>query len=64
MLRPPQGPDHDNPGQMINRYRINPYRMTRTVVNHFPSFTARLRNAGNTTVRAAFDHIFDNLHAV
>lgn len=57
-------PDPDNQGHTIERYRINPHRMTRTVLAHFPGFTARLRNVNNAAMHAAFLHFFDDLHAV
>lgn len=44
-------------------YYLNPHKMVRTIVDHFPSFTARLRDTANTNRRTKFETFFDEFHA-
>jgi len=46
------------------RYYMNPHRVTRTIVRHFPSFIARLRNAKPEFdgLRGKFLEFFDEFH--
>lgn len=36
-------PDPANPGQTITKYCVNPHLLTRTIVDHFPKFMAKVR---------------------
>jgi hypothetical protein len=56
-----QEPDPDNPTQTITRYRLNPHRMTRTIVNHFPGFITRLQN-NTDNLQSKFQTFFDVYH--
>ena len=44
-------------------YYVKPHSMVRTVLDHFPGFTARLRDSANTNLRAKFEAFFDDFHA-
>lgn len=44
-------------------YYLNPHKMVRTIVNHFPGFVARLREESNTDMRSKFETFFDDYHA-
>lgn len=44
-------------------YLLNPHRVTRTLVDHFAGFTARLRVAGNPDLRRKFEEFFEDFHA-
>lgn len=41
---------------------IDPHSLTRTIVNHFPTFIARLRDTTQTALRAKFVEVIDNFH--
>lgn len=56
-----QEPDPDNPTQITARYRVNPHRMTRTLVDHFPGFVNRVRNNTNN-LQVKFLDFFDVYH--
>lgn len=47
----------------VTIYYINPHRMVRTIVSHFPSFTARLRDPVNAGYRRQFEVFFDDFHS-
>lgn len=53
--------DHDNPSQTITRYRVNPHRMVRTIVSHFPGFMTRVRNNANN-MQSKFLDFFEVYH--
>ncbi len=44
-------------------YYLNPHKMVRTIVDHFPSFVARLREESNADSRSKFETFFDDYHA-
>jgi hypothetical protein len=46
------------------RYLLNPHRLTRTVVDHFPGFLARLKDTDtkNDGLRKKFEEFFDASH--
>lgn len=50
-------PDPDNPGLTIEKYRVNPHRLTRTIVDHFPRFVDRVKS---TPLKAKFVQFFDH----
>ena len=43
-------------------YCVNPHRMVRSLVGHFPSFISRLRDANNSHLRDGFEAFFDEYH--
>lgn len=45
-------------------YYVNPHRMVRTIVAHFPTFTTRLRDPGPNSdgLRTQFGRFFDDFH--
>jgi hypothetical protein len=45
-------------------YWVNPHRLVRTIVNHFPTFIARLNNPDPsfTTLHNKFEEFFDEFH--
>ncbi|MEM7584669.1 MAG: hypothetical protein AAF560_14865 [Acidobacteriota bacterium] len=46
-------------------YLMDPHRVTRTIVSHFPSFTERLKKSGNTgRLYRQFEKFFDEFHRV
>jgi hypothetical protein len=45
-------------------YYMNPHRVTRTIIEHFPGFIARLKKPSNTALREKFGEFFDNFHTV
>lgn len=56
-------PDPSNPSTNITIYKVNPHTLVRTLVTHFPGFTARLGTSGNATTRKNFDTFFDQFLA-
>ncbi len=42
---------------------VNPHSLTRTVVNHFPTFIARLKNPAQAGLRKKFEEFVDDFHA-
>lgn len=44
-------------------YYLNPHKMARTILDHFPSFTASLRDTTNINLRTKFETFFDEFHA-
>lgn len=43
-------------------YWVNPHRMICTIVDHFPTFIARLNNPNFNTLRDKFEKFFDEFH--
>ena len=43
-------------------YWVNPHRMVRSLVDHFPSFIARIRDTNNAHLRGGFEQFFDDYH--
>lgn len=41
---------------------VNPHRMVRSLVDHFPSFISRIRNPNNAHLRGGFEAFFDDYH--
>jgi len=56
--------DFDTIGTPPTIYRMNPHRVTRTIVDHFPTFVARLRDPdpAHDQMRAKFEEFFDDFH--
>jgi len=50
-------PDPANPALTIDKYRVNPHRLARTIVGHFPGFLARVR--ADPTLKSKFVQFFD-----
>ncbi len=44
------------------QYLVNPHRMVRSVVDHFPSFISRIRDTNNLHLRSRFEAFFDEYH--
>jgi hypothetical protein len=42
---------------------VNPHSLTRTIVNHFPTFVARLKDTAQTGLRKKFKEFVDDFHA-
>ncbi len=51
------GPDPANATLTITKYCVNPHLLTRTIVDHFPKFMARVRASGALTTK--FEEYFD-----
>jgi hypothetical protein len=45
-------------------YRLNPHRIVRTLVSHFPTVTRRLCDPQETQLRTKFVEFFDRFHSV
>ncbi|NJO00171.1 MAG: hypothetical protein HC875_41690 [Anaerolineales bacterium] len=43
-------------------YWVNPHRMIRTIVDHFPTFIARLNDPSFITLHVKFEEFFDKFH--
>lgn len=43
-------------------YLVNPHRMVRSLVDHFPTFISRIRNPTNSHLRGGFEAFFDEYH--
>lgn len=43
---------------------VNPHSLTRTLVNHFPTFTARLKDPTRTDLRRKFEEFVDEFHSL
>lgn len=43
-------------------YLVNPHRMVRSLVDHFPTFIARIRDPNNSRLRGGFETFFDEYH--
>lgn len=57
-----QEPAPGNPTQTLTRYRMNPHQVIRTLVDHFPTFIARVRNR-SSSLQNKFESFFDDYHA-
>lgn len=42
---------------------VNPHSLTRTIVNHFPTFVSRLKDTAQTGLRKKFEEFVDDFHA-
>jgi hypothetical protein len=54
----------NNHGPLL--YAVNPHNVTRTIVNHFPTFVVRLRDndVSHDALRKKFVEFYDNFHSV
>lgn len=43
-------------------FGVNPHSLTRTIVKHFPTFIARLRDPALTGLRKKFEEFVDDFH--
>lgn len=43
-------------------FLVNPHRMVRSLVDHFPSFVSRIRDVTETHLRGGFVQFFDDYH--
>lgn len=43
-------------------FGVNPHSLTRTIVNHFPTFVARLRDTAQVALRKKFEEFVDDFH--
>jgi len=53
--------DPTNPALTLDKYRVNPHRLTRTIVDNFPMFVARVR--ADPALTAKFIQFFDQFLA-
>jgi hypothetical protein len=44
----------------IDMFYMNPQRVVRSIITHFPTFTARLRSSRNAVLRQTFSAFFDD----
>jgi hypothetical protein len=50
-------PDRANPALTVDKYCVNPHRLTRTIVDHFPRFLARV--SADPALKTKFVQFFD-----